>query len=265
MYPEPKFLSEKDVTDFRKDTCVFCDSKFNTKKVSESIVKERRGSHYSEHYVGILCKKYLISDLDIYVFDFKFNEDGGNYLKLKQKDLVEKIKKEKEKEAPGLQKRLESKFSKVDLPEEQKKIAVDAIVSDYLSELNPVDFGNKITPLEERIGELFYNLRLGDLNLVCPEERWGGDVIEESDNFNIDCVEIYFDPVGLKSHKKCWPFVPFDNSLSFPLKFGKFFEHIRKNPRFEDYESLFRDFPNLLDSVKKLNITINSKIYNQKD
>jgi len=262
MIHDPQFLSEKNIIEFKKGTCIFCDSKLNTKKVKDRIGEERRGSHYTEHHVKVGYKKYLISDLDIYLFEFDFDEESKAALGLKEKELVEKIKREKEEESPKLRKNLEFKFSELDLSGKQKKIAIDSLIDNYLSELNKEYYLSQ-TPLEKRIEKLYHNLQLGDLKFIC-DERWGGDIVEKG-NKDIECIRTYFNPIGLKSHKKCWPFSDFDKPMQFSLKFREFFKHIKENPRFRNYESLFEDFPGLLEEVLDLNIIVGAKNYNPVD
>ncbi|MBR9702065.1 hypothetical protein GOV13_04025 [Candidatus Pacearchaeota archaeon] len=255
MIFDSQFLTKDDLKDLKKDTCVFCDYKFNIKKVREEVGEEWFGSHGYEHTAKVLYKSYLISDLNLYTFNFEFDETTKDYFKSKETELVEKIKREKEEESPRLRKKLEDKFSQYDLSGEEARIAVDSIIRDYLSELNQEGFSSQ-SPLEKRIEKLFHNLQLGDLRLVFKD---GGDP------YNYKTKRVSFSPRGLKTHKTCWPFSSFDDPTSFNVKFQEFFKYLEQNPRFENYESLFEEFPDLWEEILELDITLNAKTYNPVD
>jgi len=264
MVSNPLFLSQEDLISFKRDTCIFCNLKFNTKLI-EKIGNEKRGDHYAEHCVEVLRRNYLISDLNIYSFDFKFDSESEDYLNTEEIKTVKKIKTQKQEEAPKLRQKLESQFSIVNLEKGQKELAINAIVGDYLFELQSRQYKHT-TALEDRVAELFHNIRLGDLSFVFKRTGFDVDYSKESDNPKFDVVRYYCNPLGLKTHKKCWPFENFDKFLKSSFHLKEFFEHIKKNPRFENYESLFEDFPDLWKNVlEKTKIMINAKTYNPTD
>lgn len=258
------FLSKDTILSLKKDTCIFCNSKFNT-KLYEEIVTEWRGSHYTEHEVQVLKKRSLISDLDLYFFNFDFDEGSKSYLRLKEEELVEKIKTQKIKEAPILKRNLESEFAKTNLKEDQKERAVEAVFDDYMDEISVNHFASK-SPLEKRIQELFRKFKLADLSSVFEKHYGSGDYCESSDEVGIFTTKYFFYPQGLKSHKKCWIWKNPEEEPSFSLNLKKFFNHMNKNALFENYESLFVDFLDLWrDILDKTTLEINANIYNPLD
>jgi len=265
MFFEPQFLSKQDILAFKKDTCIFCNEKFEIEKTGEVVGRERRGSHYTEHSVDVLYKTFLVSDLDIYVFDFEFDENTNDNLKRTQREFIEEIKKEKQEEAPKLRMRLEKKFQKSNLSLSKRNmgVAVNALVEDYLSEINPLYSSSK-TKLEERIESMFHNLKLGDLQLI-KRSDWSDDYVEGVNTLNLDCIRYYYNPSGLKTHQRCWPFDKVNGSVEFPVRFGDFFEYIKRNKKFVRYDSLFKKFPDLWRDVLDLEITINAKEYSPVD
>src|SRR3972149_1830714 len=175
---ETKFLTPEDVIDFKRDTCLFCYSTFPTRIVREEVKEEARdGAMQTYSLINVLRRKHLVSELDIYTFDFKFDEQSEEALKEKEKEVAERAKKQKEGEIQELRKNLEAKFSGLNLPENQQRIAVDSIVHDCSKELELNGMYGK-TFLEMRIRDyLFHNLKLGDLEHVL--KRNGADIDED--------------------------------------------------------------------------------------
>jgi len=227
MIEEPQYLSENKINSFKKNTCIFCNSKFNTVvKEGEKGTISRGGNGYDEE-VDILRIKYLIQDLDIFSFNFEFPEKVAKKFEVKEKEMTDYFRQKKENEGRELGERLEHK-----------------------------------------IEALFHNLQLGDLKFICEtgagQYMAGPDIIE-------GCYPekyIYFCPVGLKSHKACWPAsfkVPKNKPVSFNLKFEEFLGHLRKNPQFRDYKALFRGFPKQLNWAKSIDLRITAEPYNPAD
>ncbi len=259
----PEFsLSEEEILDFKQGKCIFCNSKLNTKLI-ETKKKEQKRGYNTRCSVPVLYRQYSVTDSDICVFGFEFDGESQKYLESKEEEVVKRIIEEKRIEAPKLEKRLESKLFSADLSDRQKQVAIKAIVEDFLSELTPSNYCQK-TLLEERIEELFYNMRLGDLKSIC--QRQAEDFRAEYDEArkaNVNTIYFYFDPLGLKAHKKCWPFADIEgSSAKFNMKLGNFFNGIAQNPVFGNYDSLFEDFPGLWEEAKKLNIIITATIHN---
>jgi len=247
------FLSEQDLIRFKRGACLFCNKTLDTQLVKERHEVERMGSHYDAHYAYRLHEQFLISDLDIYVFNLSVDEWSKNELKLREEKLLKELEENKKLEIEASSKNLTNKFFNLGLSEKQIGLAVGAITKDALYD----------TSLKEDVERLFMNLRLNDLELI-PRRYVPFDYYDDSKDPRYH-AKLFFDPSGLKTHKKCWPFAPFEGTSNFPMQLGDFFNNLKKNPTFDNYTARFENFPELWDYALGLNVRLEAKNYNPLD
>ncbi len=247
-----QFLSEEELTDYKKDTCLFCNERFRTRSSSKTEQVSRGTCEYSYDVMQTTITHY-VADLDLYFFSFNFQSKEQEKLRERQEQLQQDITAKIEDEAPLVEQELREKLT--DLPERWKdktEVVVKALVKEHLSEITNRTWLNGPTLLYQRLEKLFHNLEFGDLQLV------------EKGYSSRDSQTAYC-PRRLKSHHRCWPYAPLSEPTELTVPFGQFVEPVLKNKRFADYEKLFTEIPEIWKEVQQLPITVKAQQYNPVD
>ncbi len=254
MMTYPQFLSEEELTDYKKDTCLFCNEQFRTRSKSETHEVYGSSCEYSYGYTVTTTTHYVV-DLDLYHFSFQFQGKDEEKMRQQKQQLQKDITIQMESEAPLVEQELRERLN--DLPErwkDKKEKVVDILVTEHLSELRPQSSWDKSSPLEKRLERLFHNLEFGDLQLV--EEGY--------ERFSRNSQTGYC-PRGLKSHHRCWPYAPLSEPTEVMMPFGQFVGPILKNKQFADYEKLFMEIQEIWKEVQQMPITVKAQQYNPVD
>ena len=261
MYPDTTFLKDQAVGNFRKNRCIFSGHEFQTKLLDSKTGEEGRGSGYHQYDQTVTRRKHLISDLDLYVFGFEFTKDSSEQLKEAEAKTEVYLRTHKEQYAKSYRNQLESELENTQIPEQERGIAVNAIITQYLDDLKQGTghffSGNHYpTRFATKVGELFHNLTLRDLRAISENS---GDPENTS-----DCI-ITYAPMGLKSHIDAWPFEHFEGETTFTTKFKNLYDPIMLNPSFEGFWMRYPQFGDQRTKVLNLEIEINAKKYNPAD
>lgn len=251
----PQFLNEEELTDYKKDTCLFCNERFRTRSSSKTEQVSRGSCEYSYDVMQTTITHY-VADLDLYYFSFQFQSKEQEKLRERQKQLQHDIAARVESEVPLVEQELREKL--IDLPErwkDKKEKVIQAVVQEHLSEIQKrYVVCRELSPLEKRLEKLFHNLEFGDLQLA---EK--GYEYSSRDSRTVYC------PGGLKSHHRCWPYTPLLEPSEVVLPFGRLIEPVLKNTRFADYEKLFTEIPEIWKEVQQMPITLKARLYNPID
>lgn len=236
-----QFLSHEEILRYKKGACVFCNEELETKLVKEERkVLTSRTDFHSDSY-NILERKYLVSDLEIYTFQVSLK----NKLDIKKENFIKKIRE-------GRQDYYQDKLKDLEVSEEERLVLESTMVNYSFYQLR--DCG-KLT-LEQNVEKLFYGLELHDFLSIQHSiyERKKGET------WGIDFIDEYFFPVGIKSHKKCWPFLNFDKQISFNVTMNRFLKSLKTNLRFADYVSFCAE--DIYSLTKNTKVQIDAKEYN---
>lgn len=256
MITQPQFLNAEELTDYKKDTCLFCNERFRTRSKSETHEASGGSCEYSYTYMLTTTTNY-VADLDLYYFSFQFGTENEAKIRERQKQLHEDITARIEMEVPVVEQELREKLT--DLPErwkDKKEEIVQAVVQKHLSEIQGryIVGCRESSPLEKRLEKLFHNLEFGDLQLV-----------EKGYEHSPRGSQIAYCPQGLKSHHRCWPYEPLSEPTELALPFRQLVEPVLKNKRFADYEKLFTEIPEIWKEVQQMPITLKAQAYNPID
>ncbi len=254
MMQYPQFLSEEELTDYKKDTCLFCNERFRTRSKSSSH-EEWSGGCYSDHKYTVTTITHYVADLDLNYFSFTFDSQDEEWLCKKREELKKTIIEQKEAYAPLLRQELEQTLQLSKPWEDKRGLALDAIMADYLAEVRHTHRpGEYELPLDKKLEALFHHLQLGDLQLV-----------EKGYNRKGRDSNAAYCPRGLKSHHRCWPYAAVTEPLDLSMPYGELVEPITKNKRFAEYAALFTEIPDIWKETLLMPITLKVQPYNPID
>ena len=239
------FLSYKDFIDFQKDVCIGCNGHFNTRKeykhynISKS---DCTGDCWTEE---VTETTHSVTDTDFYRFTFGFSQEYQRQLRDIKQRLRERIFEERNNGAVSLREKLEQKLH---LEPQQKKVAIEAILKDYLHDTTNLSHqgAREMYPLDHKLDAVFHNVLLGDLQLV-----WK----------NHNHTRERYEPQAIKSHTRCWSFQDVEAEAILELPYLEFYNSIMKNTRFAGYHTLFEEFPGVLEEVQQMPVQIEVKPY----
>ena len=257
MVERVNFLRNQDVYNLRKNRCVFSGHEFETKVQSSGINERWVGSSYYERQIDVSTTVHLISDLDLYLFEFKLSTDAEKELNKRKREVVDYLTAHKEAKAKARRGDLEFQFGQMErVDESDRQLAVDAIINKDLSDTRGYYLGKDQSRLSQNVDELFHLLCLDDLQAIAHNS---------ADPENQQTNQTYFNPMGLKAQVDRWPFEHFDKDLEFTTKFENLYAPIMRTQIFTGYDRKFEDFEDQKRFVQGLDVEITAKKYKPTD